>query len=146
MHIKALFTESREFVIGRVTAASTYITGGVTTASGMAKAATQNGVAPEWFPPITVDTVVLLIGALFTVITGLVSIWAKRQDMKNKRADRILVELAAERARRAWIMEMLNRNGEAKMLELFGPEWRGCDRTGKGTPCSVQPSDEVAEK
>lgn len=117
MNIKSLFSESREFVIGRITATSTYITGGVTTVSGAAKAATQSGVAPDWLPSITVDTVVLLIGAAFTVITGLVSIWAKRQDMKNKRA-------AARRDSREWVMKMLHTYGEEKMRDSFGPGWR----------------------
>lgn len=117
MNIKALFSESRTFVLGRVTAASTYITGGVTTASGMAKAATENGIAPAWFPSISVDTMVLLIGAVVTVLTGLVSIWAKRQDMRNKRA-------AEKRDSREWIMRMLLTYGEEKMRESFGPDWR----------------------
>lgn len=141
MNIKALFSESREFVIGRITATSTYITGGVTTVSGAAKAATQNGVAPDWFPSITVDTVVLLIGAAFTVITGLVSIWAKRQDMKNKRAERARAELEDERKRRRWIMEMMNLYGEERMQQMFGPEWRGCDRTSRSGKCATQADD-----
>jgi len=142
MNIKSLFSESREFVIGRITATSTYITGSVTTASGAAKAATQNGVAPDWFPSITVDTVVLLIGAAFTVATGLVSIWAKRQDMKNKSAERARAEIDAEHNRRAWIMEMLKRYGEAEMTAMFGPDWRGCDRTNRGDRC-VAPSNDA---
>lgn len=138
MNFKSLFKESREFVIGRITAGSTYITGGMTTASGVAKAAEKVGIAPPWLPSLTVDTVVLIVGALITMLTGIVSIWAKRQDMKNKRAERAREELETERSRRTWIMEMLRVNGDEKMVEMFGPNWRGCDRTSSKSapPCA----------
>ena len=39
MNIKTLWDESRAFIVGRITAGITYVTGGLTTASGAAKAA-----------------------------------------------------------------------------------------------------------
>lgn len=127
--LRNLIPEGRAFVVGRISAASTYVTGAITTASGAAKAADNSGHWPAWLPSITVDTMVLLIGAVITVLTGLVSIWAKRQDVRAKRSERAHRELEEERARRTWVMNMLAQHGEPRMAEMFGPNWRGQDRT-----------------
>lgn len=127
--LRNLIPEGREFLVGRISAASTYVTGAATTASGAVKAATEQGIAPAWLPSITVDTMVLLLGALVTVLTGLVSIWAKRQDVKNKRAEKLRRDRDEERQRRAWVMQMLAEHGEDKMVGMFGANWRGRDRT-----------------
>ena len=124
MNFKTLWDESRAFVIGRVSAGATYFFGALTTASGAAKAATEANVAPSWFPSVSVDTVILIIGAVITVATGLVSIWAKRQDVKTKRAEKRRRDRAEERNRVAWVMEMREKYGETKMVETFGADWR----------------------
>lgn len=129
--LRNLIPEGREFIVGRISAASTYVTGAATTASGAVKAATEQGIAPAWLPSITVDTMVLLLGALVTVLTGLVSIWAKRQDVKNKRAEKLRRDRDEERQRRAWVMQMVAQHGEEKLVDMFGANWRGRDRTDK---------------
>lgn len=135
MNLKHLIPEGREFIVGRISAASTYVTGAVTTASGAAKAAAQNGMGPAWLPNITVDTMVLLLGALVTLVTGLVSIWAKRQDVRNKRTEKLRRDRDEERQRRTWVMNMLAQHGEERMVEMFGHDWRGQDRTSSAQAC-----------
>lgn len=127
--LRQLIPEGRAFVVGRISAASTYVTGAFTTASGAAKAAAASGHGPAWLPSITVDTMVLLVGALVTVLTGLVSIWAKRQDVRSKRTERLRRDREEERERRAWVMDMLRQHGEDRMVQFFGQQWRGRDRT-----------------
>jgi beta-lactamase regulating signal transducer with metallopeptidase domain len=122
--LRQLIPEGRAFVVGRISAASTYVTGAFTTASGAAKAAADSGHGPAWLPSITVDTMVLLIGAVITVLTGLVSIWAKRADVRAKRSERLRREREEERERRAWVMTMLSQHGEDRMAQMFGPHWR----------------------
>ena len=135
MNLKHLIPEGREFIVGRISAASTYVTGAVTTASGAAKAATQHGMGPAWLPSIAVDTMVLLLGALVTLVTGLVSIWAKRQDVRNKRTEKLRRDRDEERQRRAWVMNMLAQHGEDRMVQMFGQTWRGNDRTSRAQAC-----------
>lgn len=124
MNIKALWVESRTFVVGRISAGATYVFGSLTTAGGAAKAANDANVVPTWFPTITVDTVLLIIGAAMTVATGLVSIWAQRQGVKAKQAEKRRSDRAEERNRMAWVMEMLEKHGEEKMVSTFGHNWR----------------------
>ena len=124
MNIKTLWDESRAFIVGRITAGITYVTGGLTTASGAAKAAVLNNWVPSWFPNITVDAVVLIIGAVVTLATGLVSMWAKRRDIEQKEQQKRIEKAAHDMARAAWIMRMLRENGEVAMVREFGHDWR----------------------
>lgn len=117
MNVKSLWDESRAFIVGRITAGITYVSGSITFASGAAKAATAKNLVPDWFPDVTVDTVVLIIGAVVTVLTGLVSMWAKRSDTKMKKQQ-------TRMAKAEWIMRMLRENGEVAMVREFGHDWR----------------------
>ena len=117
MNMKTLWDESRAFIVGRITAGITYVTGGLTTASGAAKAAVHSNWVPAWFPNFSVDTVVLIIGAVVTVATGLVSMWATRRGVKQK-------EQQTRMAKAEWIMRMLREHGEVALVREFGHDWR----------------------
>lgn len=117
MSFKSLLDESRAFVIGRISAGANYAIGGFTFTGGIAKAATDAGVAPTWLSSFSVDTMGIIIGALFTILTGVVSVWAKRKDVGFK-------EREEKRRHAAWVMEQLRENGEEAMTKEWGTDWR----------------------
>ncbi|WP_312834494.1 hypothetical protein [Comamonas sp.] len=117
MSLKSLLNESRAFVIGRISAGANYAIGGFTFTGGVAKAATDAGVAPTWFSSLSVDTMGIIIGAIFTILTGLVSVWAKRKDVAFK-------EREEKRRHAAWVMQQLRDNGDEAMTKEWGKNWR----------------------
>lgn len=117
MWIRSFLDESRAFIVGRITAGFAYAGGAFTMTSGVAKAAADSGSAPSWVSNLSVDTMGIIIGALFTILTGVVSMWAKRRDTQMK-------EQQHKRERAAWVMRMLRENGEEAMVKEFGRNWR----------------------
>ncbi|MNT98217.1 hypothetical protein D3C72_2407510 [compost metagenome] len=74
----------------------------------------------------------MIIGAVFTVATGLVSMWAKRRDTQLKEQKALIEKAEAKRAKADWVMRMLRENGEEALVREMGHNWR--DRYDSTTP------------